>query len=97
MPYNLCDRSWESQRDDLGDRVTALIGEYAPNVPASVVARRVLTPVDLEAQFGITEGNIFHGDISMVQMFFMRPMPDWSQYKTPIDGVYLCGAGPVAV
>ncbi len=93
LPYNLCDRSWESQRDDLGDRVTALIGEYAPNVPASVVARRVLTPVDLEAQFGITEGNIFHGDISMVQMFFMRPMPDWSQYKTPIDGVYLCGAG----
>lgn len=93
LPYRLRDGSWESQRDYLGDRVTALIGEYAPNMPASVIARRVLTPVDLEARFGITEGNIFHGDISMEQMFFMRPMPDWSQYKTPIDGLYLCGAG----
>jgi phytoene dehydrogenase-like protein len=62
-------------------------------VPASVVARRVFTPLDLEQTFGITEGNIFHGDISMQQMFFMRPLPRWSRYATPIRNLYLCGAG----
>jgi phytoene dehydrogenase-like protein len=93
LPYKLRNGSWDEQREQLGARVTELIGQFAPNVPGSVIARRVLTPPDLEAQFGITEGNIFHGDISLQQMFFMRPLPEWSQYKTPIDGLYLCGAG----
>jgi len=93
LPYELRTGSWGEQREKLGDRVTALIGQFAPNVPGSVIARRVLAPPDLEAQFGITEGNIFHGDISLEQMFFMRPLPEWSQYKTPIDALYLCGAG----
>jgi phytoene dehydrogenase-like protein len=93
LPYKLADGDWDAYRETLGDRVTGLIGRHAPNVPGSVVARRVLTPVDLEAQFGITEGNIFHGDISLEQMFFMRPLPGWSQYRTPIDGLWLCGAG----
>ncbi|MGI9224242.1 MAG: phytoene desaturase family protein [Woeseiaceae bacterium] len=93
LPYRLRGRDWEQQRDVLGDRVTELIGQFAPNVPRSVIARQVLTPVDLEARFGITEGNIFHGDISLGQMFFMRPLPKWAQYRTPIDGLYLCGAG----
>jgi phytoene dehydrogenase-like protein len=62
-------------------------------VPGSVVARRVFTPVDLERRFGITEGNIFHGDISLQQMFFMRPLPRWARYATPVRGLYLCGAG----
>jgi phytoene dehydrogenase-like protein len=93
LPYKLRDGNWDEQRENLGDRVTELIGEYAPNVPGSVIARRVLTPPDLEAQFGITEGNIFHGDIALQQMFFMRPLPQWSQYESPISGLYLCGAG----
>ena len=93
LPYRLANGSWDEQRENLGDQVTKLIGEYAPNVPGSIVARRVITPPDLEAQFGITEGNIFHGDISLEQMFFMRPLPEWSQYATPIAGLYLCGAG----
>jgi phytoene dehydrogenase-like protein len=93
LPYKLRNGSWDEQREQLGDRVTELIAQFAPNVPGAVIARRVLTPPDLEAQFGITEGNIFHGDISLQQMFFMRPLPEWSQYKTPIDGLYLCGAG----
>lgn len=93
LPYELRDARWDDQREKLGDRVTELIGQFAPNVPGSVIARRVLTPPDLEAQFGITEGNIFHGDISLQQMFFMRPLPEWSQYGTPIKGLYLCGAG----
>ncbi len=93
LPYKLHEGSWAEKRETLGDQVTELIGQFAPNVPASVIARRVLTPVDLEAQFGITEGNIFHGDISLEQMFFMRPLPQWSQYQSPIQGLYLCGAG----
>lgn len=93
LPYELRNGSWDDRREHLGDRVTELIGQFAPNVPGAVIARRVLTPPDLEAQFGISEGNIFHGDISLEQMFFMRPLPEWSQYKTPIDGLYLCGAG----
>ena len=93
LPYSLRDGSWEDRREELGDRVTELIGEFAPNVPGSVIARRVFSPPDLEERFGITEGNIFHGDISLQQMFFMRPLPRWAQYRTPIENLYLCGAG----
>ncbi len=93
LPYSLAEGSWADHRDVLGDRVTELIGQFAPNVPAAVIARRVYTPVDLEQVFGITEGNIFHGDISLEQMFFMRPLPAWSGYRTPVAGLYLCGAG----
>ena len=93
LPYKLRDGAWDEKREALGDQVTEMIARYAPNVPNSIVARRVYTPVDLEETFGITEGNIFHGDISMQQMFFMRPLPKWAHYKTPIENLYLCGAG----
>lgn len=93
LPYSLAQGSWDGRRETLGDRVTDLIGQFAPNVPGSVIARKVYTPLDLERTFGITEGNIFHGDISMEQLFFMRPLPRWSQYETPIAGLFLCGAG----
>lgn len=93
LPYKLRSGDWDDEREHLGDRVTALIGQFAPNVPRSVIARRVFAPPDLEAYFGITEGNIFHGDISLEQMFFMRPLPNWAHYETPINGLYLCGAG----
>lgn len=93
LPYKLATGTWHEQRETLGQRVTELIGQFAANVPGSIVARRVFTPVDLEERFGITEGNIFHGDISLDQMFFMRPLPGWAHYKTPIDSLYLCGAG----
>ena len=93
LPYRLRDGDWNQQREHIGDRVTEMIGRYAPNVPNSVIARRVYTPLDLEETFGITEGNIFHGDISLEQMFFMRPLPEWAQYRTPIERLYLCGAG----
>jgi phytoene dehydrogenase-like protein len=93
LPYRPAGDSWDSLRETLGDRVTELIGQYAPNMPASIIARRVYTPLDLEQTFGITEGNIFHGDISLEQMFFMRPLPRWAQYRTPVDGLWMCGAG----
>ncbi|MEP7246098.1 MAG: NAD(P)/FAD-dependent oxidoreductase, partial [Gammaproteobacteria bacterium] len=93
VPFKPATGSWDSLRESLGDQVTRIIGRYAPNVPCSVIARRVLTPLDLEQTFGITEGNIFHGDLSIDQMFFMRPLAGWSRYRTPIAGLYLCGAG----
>jgi phytoene dehydrogenase-like protein len=93
VPYKLRHGTWDENRELLGDRVVRKIAEYAPNVPDSIVARQVLTPLDLERTYGLTEGNIFHGDLSLEQLFFMRPVPGWSQYRTPIAGLYLCGAG----
>jgi len=93
VPYHLRESNWDEKRELLGDRVVKKIAEYAPNVPGSIVARQVLTPLDLERTYGLTEGNIFHGDLRLEQLFFMRPVPGWSQYRTPVDGLYLCGAG----
>jgi phytoene dehydrogenase-like protein len=93
LPYSPRDGGWDKHRESLGERVTDLIGLFAPNIADSVLARRVYTPADLEATFGITEGNIFHGDISLEQMFFMRPLPRWAHYKTPVRNLWLCGAG----
>jgi phytoene dehydrogenase-like protein len=93
VPYHLREGTWDEKRELLGDRVIKKIAEYAPNVPDAVVARQVLTPLDLERTYGLTEGNIFHGDLRLEQLFFMRPVSGWSQYRTPVDGLYLCGAG----
>ncbi len=93
VPYHLREGSWDDKRELLGDRVVKKIGEYAPNVPGAIVARQVLTPLDLERTYGLTEGNIFHGDLRLEQLFFMRPVPGWAQYRTPVDALYLCGAG----
>jgi phytoene dehydrogenase-like protein len=93
VPYKLRQGTWDENRELLGDRVVKKIAEYAPNVPDSIITRQVLTPLDLERTYGLTEGNIFHGDLSLEQLFFMRPIAGWSQYRTPIDGLYLCGAG----
>ena len=93
VPYRLRQGTWDENRELLGDRVVRKIAEYAPNVPAAILARQVLTPLDLERRFGITEGNIFHGDLALDQLFFMRPVVGWARYRTPVHGLYLCGAG----
>ncbi len=93
VPYRLREGTWDEKRELLGDRVVKKIAEYAPNVPNAILARQVLTPLDLERTYGLTEGNIFHGDLTLEQLFFMRPVAGWSQYRTPITGLYLCGAG----
>lgn len=93
LPFHLKSGDWDSRREELGDLVVEKIGRYAPNVPDAVVARRVLSPWDLQQTFGITEGNIFHGDIAADQLFFQRPVLGWSGYRTPISGLYVCGAG----
>jgi phytoene dehydrogenase-like protein len=93
VPYRLREGHWDQKRALLGERVVRKIAEYAPNVPSAISAIQVLTPLDLERTYGLTEGNIFHGDLTLEQLFFMRPVPGWSQYRTPIAGLYLCGAG----
>ena len=92
LPYRLAEGTWDARRDELGGRVLARIGQFAPNVPAAVIARQVLTPLDLEREYGLTEGNIFHGDIAPDQLFHMRPVPGWARYATPVPGLYLCAA-----
>ena len=93
VPYHLRQGNWDDNRELLGDRVVRKIAAYALNVPRSIIARQVLTPLDLERTYGLTEGNIFHGDLRLEQLFFMRPVPGWAQYRTPVEGLYICGAG----
>jgi len=92
-PYTLRDTHWEHIREPYGDRVLDVITEYAPNMRNIVLERQVLSPLDLEQRFGIAGGNIFHGEMSLDQMFFMRPVAGWARYKTPIRGLWLCGSG----
>jgi len=92
-PYTLRGgATWDELREPLAERVLSLIEEYAPNMRSIVVKRQVLTPLDLERRFGITGGNIFHGEMSLDQMFVMRPVAGWARYRTPVPGLYLCGS-----
>jgi phytoene dehydrogenase-like protein len=92
-PYTLREGTWDELREPFGDRVISLIEEYAPNIRQIIEHRQVLTPLDLERRFGITGGNIFHGEMSLDQMFVMRPVAGWARYQTPIPNLYLCGSG----
>ncbi|MGH9662078.1 MAG: phytoene desaturase family protein, partial [Bryobacteraceae bacterium] len=92
-PYTLRGATWDELREPFADRVLDLIAEYAPNIRSIVVERQVLTPLDLERRFGLTGGNIFHGEMSLDQMFVLRPVAGWARYRTPLPGLYLCGSG----
>jgi phytoene dehydrogenase-like protein len=92
-PYHLKDGNWPERREEFGDTVIETLSEYAPNLQNIILHRQVLTPWDLEQEFGLTEGNIFHGELSLDQLFFMRPLHGWAQYRTPVKNLYLCGAG----
>src|SRR5262249_62395185 len=83
VPYRLAEGDWDTRADELGDKVLARIAQSAPNVPEAVVARQVLTPLDLGRTYALTEGNIFHGEIRVDQPFPMRPVPRWARYPTP--------------
>jgi phytoene dehydrogenase-like protein len=93
VPYKLREGTWDEKREALADSIIRQIARHMPNVPGAVLARRMLTPLDLENIYGLTEGNIFHGDLHLGQLFSMRPVPRWSQYRSPVKGLYLCGAG----
>lgn len=92
-PYSLeGTNTWDEIKDDFADRCIELIGRYAPNVPDAVEHRQMLTPLDLERTFGLTGGNIMQGAMTPNQLFFMRPVPGWADHRSPIKGLYLCGA-----
>ncbi|MGE0709700.1 MAG: phytoene desaturase family protein [Planctomycetota bacterium] len=93
-PYQLADGlDWDSEREAFGENVIDTIEEYAPSIRKHILHKQVLTPLDLERTFGLTEGNIFHGELSLSQLFFLRPVPGWAQYRTPIKNLYLCASG----
>jgi phytoene dehydrogenase-like protein len=92
-PYALKDLNWNDQRAALEDLVIDTLAEYFPDLKSSIVDRRSITPLDLESTYGLTEGDLNHGQLMIDQFLFMRPLPGWSNHKTPIDGLYLCGSG----
>jgi len=91
-PYKL-KGDWESQRKALGQTVVQTLAQYAPNVQELILTHQIITPQDLEDIYGLTGGQIFHGDLALDQFFTMRPLLDWARYRTPIDNLYLCGSG----
>ena len=91
-PYDLKTGSWPERREALGDTVVDTLSEYAPNLKDIILHRQVVTPWDLEQEFGLTEGNIFQGELTLDQLFFLRPVAGWAKYRTPIKNLYLCGA-----
>jgi phytoene dehydrogenase-like protein len=91
-PYHLTEGTWDEKREEFGDTVVNTIAEYAPNLRNIIRHRQVLTPLDLEREWGLSEGNIFQGELTLEQLFFLRPVPGWAQYRTPIDNLYMCGS-----
>jgi len=92
-PYKLRESDWDTERQNLGDTVQATFESFFPGFGDLVLQREVVTPLDIERTVGLSEGNIFGGEFLAPQMYFFRPAPGWSQYRTPIDGYYQCGSG----
>ncbi len=92
-PFQLRKGDWKSQREALGDVVVETLAEYAPNLPSLIEHRQVITPEDLEQTYALTGGHIFHGELALDQLFTMRPLLEWAKYRTPVQGLYLCGSG----
>ena len=93
QPYSLADGSWDDIRDEVADRAVDKLGEYFPNLPGSILERQVLAPPDLERLLGIWGGHALHGEMAFDQLFNLRPVRGWAEYRTPIRDLWLCGAG----
>ncbi|MGB8064353.1 MAG: NAD(P)/FAD-dependent oxidoreductase [Candidatus Sulfotelmatobacter sp.] len=91
-PYKL-KGDWDEQRRELGQTVVKTLAQYAPNLPELILTHQIITPLDLEEKYGLTGGQIFHGELALDQFFTMRPLLDWARYRTPIENLYLCGSG----
>jgi phytoene dehydrogenase-like protein len=91
-PYKLAAGSWDNEKEKFADRCVEQIARYAPNFPASIEHRQVLSPLDLERTYGLTGGNIMQGAMVPHQLFALRPIAGWADHRTPINGLYLCGA-----
>ena len=92
-PYHLHGTDWAAAGPVFADAVIDTLAEYAPNIRSLVLHRQIITPADLESEYGLTGGHIFHGELALDQLFTMRPLLGWARYRTPIGGLYLCGAG----
>jgi phytoene dehydrogenase-like protein len=85
--------TWEDKREAFGDTVVETLSEYIPNLKDIILHRQVVTPWDIEQITGLSEGNIFQGELSLSQLFFLRPAPGYAKYRSPIPGYYQCGSG----
>ena len=92
-PYKLRESDWDTERENMADNVQGVLESFFPGFGDLVLQREIRTPLDIERIVGLSEGNIFAGEFLAPQMFFFRPAPGWSQYRTPIDGYYQCGSG----
>ena len=92
-PYRLRHASWDVESAPFADAVIATLAAYAPDLPSLILRRQVITPADLETNYGLTGGHIFHGELALDQLFTMRPLLGWARYRTPIRGLYMCGSG----
>ena len=84
--------NWDDQKEAFGNNVIDTISEHAPNIEDIILHKQVITPLDLEREWGLSEGNIFQGELSLEQLFFLRPVPGWAQFRTPIKNLYMCGS-----
>ena len=91
-PFKLRESNWDDQSEAFGANVIDTLAEYAPNLKNIIVGRQVVTPLDLDREWGLTEGNIFQGELSLEQLFFLRPVPGWAAYRTPVQNLYMCGS-----
>jgi len=92
-PYHLNGGWTDAKREAFGDAVVKTLARYAPNIESLILHKQVLTPDDIEKITGLSEGNIFQGELALQQLFFLRPVPEWAKYRTPIRGYWQCGAG----
>lgn len=92
-PYALREGTWDEQRAALGQAVLDTVRQYAPDLDDYLLQQQVLTPLDLERDFGLADGGLYHGQMSLDQLLFMRPVPGWANYRTPVPGLYFGGAG----
>jgi phytoene dehydrogenase-like protein len=91
-PYKLREGNWDEKREAFGDTVIDTLAQYAPNIKKIILHRQVLTPLDLEREFSLSEGNIFQGELSLEQLFFLRPVAGFARYRTPLRNLYMCGS-----
>jgi phytoene dehydrogenase-like protein len=91
-PYKLREGTWDDKREAFGDTVVDTLAEHAPNLKRIILHRQVVTPLDLEREWGLSEGNIFQGELTLEQLFFLRPVPGWARYRTPVRHLYMCGS-----
>jgi phytoene dehydrogenase-like protein len=92
-PYHLNGGWNDAKREAFGDAVVDTVARYAPNLKSILLHRQVITPADIERITGLSEGNIFQGELALQQLFFLRPSPEWAKYRTPVKGYWQCGAG----